>query len=101
VKLTRWQRLACWLFCPRWKEDRPADEAGRWVACSILVTHRGRFERDNVEVEGLVNAYEMARWLALKLAGETHHEHGVDWAIRPGNDPAQARRPADGNQTDG
>ena len=86
-KLTWWQRLQCRWFCPNFKEDRPAvDEPGTWVACSVKVGSRGG-ERDVAEVEGLCNAYEVARWLALELDRKLPHADGlgVNWAIRRKN----------------
>lgn len=81
-----WQRLACRLWCPGWESERPladAAEEGPWIAAAILMTNRGDFERETRYVPGnLRNAYEIARWLALKLADATHPELGVRWAVR-------------------
>jgi hypothetical protein len=82
VKLKWWQRLLCRWMCPRFHEDMPEDKGGMWVACSLKVSFCGRSERDTVEVEGLRNAYEVARWLALKLDWRLHPTLGVDWAVR-------------------
>jgi hypothetical protein len=82
MRLKWYQRVLCRIFCPRWKQDRPKDEPGTWIACALVVTHGGRYERMTREVEGLVNAYEVARWLALRLDFKTHPDLGIQWAIR-------------------
>ena len=41
-------------------------------------------EVDTIEVEGRVNAYQIARWLAFKLDRRTHMNYGVEWAVRRG-----------------
>lgn len=75
-------------MCPRFVEDMPEDKDGKWVACAIKVNFCGRYETDAVEVDGLLNAYEIARWLALKLDWRIHPSLGVDWAVRSVTDSA-------------
>lgn len=82
--LNIWQRLICQIFCPNWNEDRPLEnEPGPWVAVAITQTHRGDFERDWMRVENdLQNAYEVARWLGVRLDFITGSELGIRWAVR-------------------
>ena len=79
-----WHRVLCRIWCPTWNQSRPAtDEKGPWVAVAILQTHRGDFERDWRRVEnGLQDAYEVARWLGLKLQDGNWNDLGVRWAVR-------------------
>jgi hypothetical protein len=90
-KISGWKRLLCRFCCPNWHDERPkVNEPGPWVAVAIIQTHRGEFERCVRFVDNdLLNAYEVARWLALDLADRTHSELGVRWAVRrpeQGND---------------
>ncbi len=85
-KLKWWQLWLCRRMCPNFETDMPAnDESGTWVACSLKVNFVGRREVEVREVEGLRNAYEVARWLALKLDWDAHSSLGVDWAVRRKN----------------
>jgi hypothetical protein len=83
-RISTWKRLLCRLRCPEWNEERPkVNEPGPWLAVAIIQTHRGEFERCVRYVDNdLLNAYEVARWLALDLADRTHSELGVRWAVR-------------------
>lgn len=83
-KLNWWQRLQCKVFCPKFEQNKPQDKPGRWIAVSILHTPFNSREVDTIEVEGLVNAYEVSRWLALKLDRRTYMDYGVEWAVRKG-----------------
>ena len=59
------------------------NEPGPWLAVAVIQTRRGEFERCVRFVDNdLLNAYEVARWLALDLADRTHSELGVRWAVR-------------------
>ena len=81
--LSWWRRILCRWLCPRFEEDMPKDdEPGEWVACALLRTYCGRSEISTVSVTGLKNAYEIARWLALKLDFTAPSRYGVDWAVR-------------------
>lgn len=85
IKIKWWQRILCRRFCPRYAEDMPVDKPGLWVACSLKRNYVSAVEIECVEVEGLRNAYEVARWLALKLDFKTPQEFGISWAVRKPN----------------
>ena len=85
-KLNWWQRLQCKWLCPNFKQDRPAeDKPGKWMAVAVLkMPFSGEREVFTREVEGLFNAYEVARWLALKLDRTAPAVYGVNWGVRKG-----------------
>lgn len=65
-------KLQMWLmrrYCPDFESKMPADEPGRYRCSAIIIWgywgHNWKVVASK-EVDGLLNAYLTARWLALK-----------------------------------
>ncbi len=83
MRLKWYQRLLCKFLAPNFEKERPKiQEPGQWAAVSLKVTALGRMEHEIILVEGLQEAYEVSRWLALNLDRKLHSSFGVDWAVR-------------------
>lgn len=84
--LIRWWRtkqMEWW--CPCFREDMPPDKAGKYYARAFTESAFGhqclKFE---AIVEGLREAYWIARWEALQLDARTPYadgELGIKWSV--------------------
>lgn len=82
--MSRVRDLLCWLLCPRYTADRPADATGDYLAVAYTVTAFGAGHwQDARKVRGRLQAYKTARWLALKadFMGSIHPEVGIYWKV--------------------
>lgn len=63
----RWvKEWMCRRWCPKYLEHMPEEDIpGEFIASSFLFGFAHRMDVNEREVEGLVNAYKEARWMAL------------------------------------